>query len=302
MIQAYLNYLFKDLPSHTTPNAFDVVDNFFFKIFQWTIFFTTIFLLAKFLGPKLAPKWYSRLTPRKIREYPSYIICTIHHLWVVPHGWIHLITDLQRDELQLQNIHYVLIEAKLVPFIYGYFLADLICYALPEFINYGSIEYVLHHVMTAYLLYTVMFGSGHLLKYGPHLIICDTANIFFSIAWLMRTSERLKNWKIVYYFELLFVICYFFHRVINLPLALYAVYNTPLSGTMGYGKYTFFPIVFLQWFWFYKIVASLGTKGSAKQKKNNDSKAGKDQVSEGEEEEENNNEEVLDAKKKSKDI
>eukprot|EP00599_Poterioochromonas_sp_BG-1_P017848 CAMPEP_0173166556 /NCGR_PEP_ID=MMETSP1105-20130129/22085_1 /TAXON_ID=2985 /ORGANISM="Ochromonas sp., Strain BG-1" /LENGTH=71 /DNA_ID=CAMNT_0014087823 /DNA_START=515 /DNA_END=730 /DNA_ORIENTATION=+ len=70
---------------------------------------------------------------------------------------------------------------------------------------------------------------------------------------------------------------------------------------MGYGKYTFFPIVFLQWFWFYKIVASLGKKGSAKQKKNNDKKEGKDHVSGEEEEEEESNEEVLEGKTKSKD-
>jgi hypothetical protein len=267
-MSAYLNFVFRTHPTHTIPIGIEIVPNFWSQIAFWLTFFVSIFFGASFLLKTLWPKWYNDLPDRKKREFPSYIICTVHHMYVVPIGYTHIFQDFFRTAEELSVVNYSQIEAPLISFMMSYLIADTVCYALPEFFRKGSFEFLLHHLASIWLGYACMIANGHVLRCTPHLIICESANLFFNYAWFLRAmGDQYRDLPIVSYCEITFAILFFFTRVVNLPLILFQTYASPYGDTLGYSKYTFFPIVALQYFWFYKIVASLLTRSGPKDKK-----------------------------------
>lgn len=258
-MSAYLNFILRALPEHETPSGVDTIENFVQKTAFWSAFFSALFMLVPYLTKKFAPKWYGNLPERKIREYPSYVVCLIHHLTLVPRAWVHIFADFVRTEAELAVINYAVVEASVAPFCLGYLIGDTLCFAIPELISRGKMEYMIHHVFTVWLIVSTMYSSGHLTRFIPHLLICDTTNVFFNIAWLLRAAGYEGSW-IVSLLEILFAVFFLCTRAINMPTVFLAVGLSKQGQSLGIARLSLIPIALMQWYWFYKIVATLSVR------------------------------------------
>lgn len=262
-LRLYLDFIFRPLSQSPTPNGFEVLDSFAILVTGWTLFFIAWYYVFAWIGAKVFPQWYQTLPERKRREFPVYAMCLVHHFVVVPRAWLHIVQDFFRSSSELSRIQYVFLEAPMVPFSFGYLLGDTLVYALPELFRIGTYDYLLHHLLSSWLLVNAMSSSGHMMRYTPHLIICDTTNILFNIAWLLRTSKTYRGSKIVMVLEMGFALLFLPTRVINLTLILWAAFNQPQALELGISRFAFIPILLLQYFWFYKILCGISSRLSA---------------------------------------
>jgi hypothetical protein len=260
ILQQYINFILRPLPSHSTPTGYEVIDHFTQRTIFWTAYFVGWFFLFKYLGKYFLPDWYKKLSDRKRSEFPAYGSCLMHHIYAVPRGWSHIFQDFLRTEAQLSVLHYAHVESTIAPFSFGYLIGDTLCYGIPELYYNGNLDFMIHHVISGILTVTSLHTSGHLYRYVPHLLICDTTNIFFNVAWLLRTSEYFKGSTIVMILEILFAVFFLLTRVINLPLAIYSLFQTPYGLELGWVRYTLIPIVLLQFYWFFKIIAGITSR------------------------------------------
>ena len=228
--------------------------NFFYDSLCWGVFFTGLFLVTSAVLRTLWPKWYNSLTPKKQKELPSYVVCLVHHFVRVPGGWINIFRDFYRTEAESAALNYPFMEASVGPFCMGYFIGDLVCFALIEAFH-GELEYAVHHVVIISIISASVFQHPFLCRWIPHLLICDTTNIFFNCAWLLRTVG-LKDTLLVQSLEILFAVSFLFTRVINMPCFLYVVATNSYGNGLGWYKLFFVPLALLQWFWFFKIAST----------------------------------------------
>lgn len=255
MFVEYWHFISRELPISETPTGFDVLPHFFYKTAIWTLFFTAMNIVVPTLAAFVTPKWYGSLSLRDRREFPSYVVCLIHHIAMVPTAWVHVYQDsLLTDEMALL-VDYASLEAIVGPFCIGYLLGDTIAFAIPEAIAF-RFEFIIHHILTVWLVGTAMFGPGNLLRYIPHLILCDSTNIFFNLSWLLRRSGY-KGSALVTTMELLFALFFLLVRVINLPFVFLVLTLNPSSVKWGLARYSLLPIALMQWYWFSKIVTTL---------------------------------------------
>jgi hypothetical protein len=258
MISNYLQFIARELPTTGSPTALDVVPDFNRRTVLWTLFFSALHVAYPWLARSFRSKWFASLSQRDRKDISSYIVCTIHHLAMVPLAWSHIYHDamLSMEESKLAN--YPVVEANVAPFVIGYLMGDTLCYALPEMFQL-RFEFFVHHVLTLYLILTSMTGPGYFCRYIPHLIICDTTNIFFNIAWVLRRCGY-KNSGIVSALEIIFAITFFFVRVVNLPLVFVQAMLHPSVVEWGLARFTLLPIILMQWYWFAKIVGGVRKK------------------------------------------
>jgi hypothetical protein len=254
----YWEYLSRPPPPQPAPTGFDVMPNFYRDTAIWVSIFSLLFLLVPYISRSLFPAWYANLDKRKRKEYPSYAVCLYHHACLVPRAWLHIYHDLLISTAQSHAINYAAKEAVLAPFCIAYLVSDTLFFALAEALH-GKFEFVIHHVMTIYLVASSVSAPGEITRYIPHLLICDTSNLFFNTAWLLRLYGY-RDTAIVRALEYLFVIAYFIARVINLPLMFYALSLQPHFASLGYARFTLLPIVIFQFYWFHKIILIMISK------------------------------------------
>jgi hypothetical protein len=155
-------------------------------------------------------------------------------------------------------------------FIFGYLVGDTVFLALPEFLKDGRYEYLIHHVFAFVLFYGLLTSPVQIARYLPHLFICEVTNIFFIIAWHLRV-HGLKSTLPVYICEFFFAVTFFITRILNLPIAMYALLIVHWESTK-WVKFALVPIMFLQFYWFAKIISALRARTSSiKRGKVNDS-------------------------------
>ncbi|KAJ1421379.1 TLC domain-containing protein [Ochromonadaceae sp. CCMP2298] len=174
---------------------------------------------------------------------------------MVPTAWVHVYSDSVLTAAEAAVVKYALVEAYVGPFCVGYLMGDTIAFAVPEAFR-GRFEYLVHHVLTIWLIITAMFGPGNLCRYIPHLLLCDTTNIFFNSAWLLRRSGW-KGTSLVSALEMSFALCFLLVRVINLPLIFLNALMQPCVVQWGAARFTLIPIAGMQWYWFYKIASTI---------------------------------------------
>jgi hypothetical protein len=272
LISTYLEFILRPLPNHGSGTGMDIADHFYHRLASWTIFFVGMFYFFRKVPKKFFPEWYQNLSERKKKEFPAYAACLIHHVTLVPRAWVHIFQDFQRTSAEIAMINYPALESSIAPFCLGYLLGDTICFALPELFR-GHLEYIIHHILTTWLIMSSMFANGHLLRFIPHLLICDSSNLFFNTAWILRTVDSLQGSVVVMILELLFLFFFFVTRVINLPLAFYSLWHSVYSEGLGYSRYTLLPIACFQWYWFAIILSGMrsrltgGGKGKGKEMK-----------------------------------
>lgn len=255
MFVDYWQFINRKLPQNEIPTGFDVIPYFYYKTAIWSLFFTIMNVIVPVLTRFLFPKWYKSLLPRDRREFPSYFVCLIHHIAMVPFAWYHVYQDALLTNEIARTVDYASLEAYVGPFCLGYLIGDTVTFAFLEMLSL-RFEYIIHHSLTIWLVSTAVFGPGNLLRFIPHLILCDTTNIFFNISWLLRRCGW-KNSLIVTLLEILFAFFFLLVRVINLPCVFFIVTINPLSLQWGLARYCLIPISIMQWFWFYKIATTM---------------------------------------------
>jgi hypothetical protein len=137
-------------------------------------------------------------------------------------------------------------------------LAGTIFYAIPLVFR-GNYEYIIHHVLALWMVSSLLFGSGFFIRYFPHIIICDTTNGIFNLAWLLRLTGW-KDSRLVSALEILFAVLFFFLRVINLTVVFGIMFYHPEGAAFIVGRYAFPLISLLQFYWSFKIAQTLFKK------------------------------------------
>ena len=211
---------------------------------------------------KLAPKWYASLETKNARELPSYAVCMVHHLYIVPWAALSIWSDFWRQEEDWKAHEYRLTECQVVPILVGYLVADLLCSALPH----GQWEYVVHHTITLWLTSAGTFAlPPYTARFIPHLLICDVTQLTYNTSWLLRlapepTSKNQYVEKLIAICEISFLLFFLILRVINMPLCFLVQLKHGAAVGMGLARFTFIPLTIMQWFWAMKVVRKVQQK------------------------------------------
>lgn len=243
----YVRYVFRLVPPHDELRGIDVLPHFEAKILMWSLFFTVLHLAIPRFTAYLYPKWYASLDERKRREYPAYLACLFHHFAMVPRAWLHVVQDFFRTEAQLAVVQYAPLEATISAFCIGYFIGDTICFAIPQ-MWLKNYEYIVHHVLTLWIVVSSLWAPGHFCRYIPHLLLADTTNIFFNVAWLLRLAGWKSHWFVTA-LELLFAFAFLMVRALHLPIVFFAIQLVPDADQLGWARLPMVPIGLLQWYW-----------------------------------------------------
>lgn len=248
----YIQYVFRNVPPHEEIRGIDVLPHFPAKIALWSLFFCILHLSIPPITSALFPKWYASLDERKRREYPAYLACLAHHFAMVPRAWLHVIQDFYRPESALLTVQYAPLEATISAFCFGYFIGDTLCYAIPQMWR-KEYEFIVHHVLTMWIMSSAIYSPGHFCRYIPHLLLADTTNIFFNVAWLLRLAGWQNHWFVTT-LELLFAASFLIVRAIHLPMIFFAIQLVPDADQLGWARLPMVPVGLLQWYWFTIIV------------------------------------------------
>lgn len=254
----------------------EAVPDIYYKTIVWSAFFTILHLVTPFIVKTVFPKWFASLNARDRKDFASYIVCTIHHVVMVPMAWLHIYRDYLLTPAVAATVKYAVVESPVAPFVIGYLVGDTLCYAIPEMFAL-RFEFIIHHVLTLSMVITSLVGPGNFNRFIPHLIICDSTNVFFNFAWILRRSG-FKGSNLVTGLELLFALFFLLCRAINLPVVFGLVMTHPDVARWGWARFTLVPIALMQWYWFSKIVSGMITKlfpGSKKRKDSPTAAAGK---------------------------
>jgi hypothetical protein len=262
MVLQYWNFISR-IADYEIPSGIQSLPNLWRDTALWSVFFTVVMLLVPVAFKKFASKWYNSLDARKQVEFPPYFVSMFHHCTMVPVAWLYIYKDFLLVDYTNGTVDYSVFVGMVVPFCTGFIVGDTFCFAIQQAIN-GVPEYIIHHVLTLWMIFSLLCAPGQLSRFFPHMLICDTTNIFFNTAWLLRLAGY-RGSPIVSAFELLFAISFFLLRAINLSLVLGLIFFSEPGQAMGISRFTLPPIVFLQWYWMSKIGSSaLGLKKTKK--------------------------------------
>lgn len=260
MIQQYWNYMTR-MVDHELPSGMQSLPNLWRDTAIWSVFFTLFMLATPVYFKKFHGKWFEGLDKRKKVEFPPYFVSMFHHLTVVPVAWYYVYLDAQLADYSNGQLDYSWFVGFVVPLATGFVVGDTVCFAIFEALH-GVPEYIIHHILTLWMIFALLNAPGQLTRYFPHMLICDTTNIFFNTAWLARLAGY-RGHPLVTLCEQIFALSFLLIRTVNLALVLTLIFLSEPGQKMGLAKFTLPPIVFLQYYWMSKIGATaLGIKKS----------------------------------------
>lgn len=257
MTTTYWEYLSRPKLDHAMPTALDMVPDFYLHTAGVSLFFMVVMYTIPRIMEVFYPNWYKTLNDRKKEELPAYLSSMIHHISVVPLAWFGISKDFADPEY-VASEHMVIFMRFACPLCVGFIVADTFFYAIPLSLR-GNQEYVIHHGLALWMTYALLSGSGHLIRFFPHIIISDTTNAIFNFAWFLR----LTGWKdtaLVTTMEISFAVLFFILRGINLSIVFGIMFFSDENAGFGVGRYAFPLISLLQFWWLMKIAGALVKK------------------------------------------
>ena len=266
MILAYWKFISR-VSYGEYPGGFTLVPNMVQATGMWTLFFIALMQLSPIILSRVFPKWYKNLGEKKQHELPSYVASQFHHCALTPLAWYVIYEDTLLPNYDNGMVDYKFFFSIAGPACTAYLLADTICFAAGQALK-GLPEYFIHHIFTLWMIYALFHAPGRMYKFFPHLLAADTCNIFFNLAWFLR-SAGYRGSPVTSACEMLFAIGFFFLRAINLATCMSLLFYHGETA-IGPGRYSLLPIIFLQWYWFSKIFATafgLNGKKTKKEKK-----------------------------------
>lgn len=264
-MSVYISFIFNDHFANVqgTPTAYNSSPELKYYII-WISFFLCLCLLLPRVYQFFFPVAYAKMDKKKRQELPAYCSCFFHHFYVVGFGLYQIQLDFHRVNSGTNVVTNYEAITFVFPAIMGYLISDTVFYAIPELLQTGKSEYLLHHVVTLLVLVGLLSCPVEIMRYAPHFFIAETSAVFFALAWHLR-AIGFKNVILVKSLESLFALSFFVTRVVNLPLATAALLKYH-SHKLTWTKYLIILIVCLQFYWFYKILASLRKKNSTPKK------------------------------------
>lgn len=255
----YINALLRDPPQFQIKQGYEYAPNFVRDTMRWTFVCLAAMFLVQTVSKFAASQWYNSLDYRKKAQYPAYFVSIFHHCVVAPYGWYLMYQDMNIPTYGSDPANwadYSFLCQYLVPFLFGFKLADFFYYALPESINHNAHEMTIHHILAGLLFAPALYGPGALQRFYPHLMVCETTNILFNTAWLLRLVGH-RDSLVVQILEIAFAVFFVIIRFINLTLFMGKLVLSDEGRQMGWSVYVLPLISALQWFWTYKILAIL---------------------------------------------
>jgi hypothetical protein len=245
-VMLYWEFLNRPVPSTAIPTGIEMAPDFFLHTGIYTVGFLIVMAALPVLCKLLFPSWYNALAPKKKEELPAYISSFLHHFTVVPLSWYIIFLDFNYYSAA-HPMDYTQFITFAAPFCTSFVLADTIFYALPMCLR-GNFEYILHHILAMWMDYALMTTNGHLLRYLPHIIICDTTNAVFNVAWLMRLTG-FNGSPVLLFFESIFALLFFVLRCINLSTTFWILFFHDNGNSFGHGKWVFPFLSLMQFYW-----------------------------------------------------
>lgn len=246
-------------------NVISQIPHFYSYSLAWGIAFSALYPMFNVICREMFPKFYAKVPEDKKAEVVSYLVCLVHHSLVVPAGLYYLYQDFTRDEKALRSVNYAAEYAWFVPYIFGYFLADTMSYAVPQALE-GNYEFLYHHILGLGLILTVVYiESAVILKLCPHMLVCELSSYLFTLAYLLRLNGY-RGTSIVMALELSFALSFFLTRNLNLSLILFSVWEE-MSSSYKAACIFFVLVILLQFYWLYKIIKSQLRKKQKSSKK-----------------------------------
>jgi len=226
-------------------------------------FSNTLFPFSTAPTPHPAP--YSTpqkgLDDGKRNELPSFVASLVHHLVVAPVGLHLFFKDWARVPAEYLTMDYALSFGGLwsVPFAFGYMAADSIIFTFPQLLK-GHYEYAMHHGAALTLFYGFVSTSGAVVRFMPAIYLCECSGVIFATAWFVRNGGG-RDTAFLKFLELSFAVVFFITRIINFPLSMYTLMNLPTTmDSVGIIRFALFPLIVLQFYWFYMIIKTLEKK------------------------------------------
>lgn len=254
-----LGYFFKllsELPQHPGSNVFDVEKDFYFQIIFWAVaFYMTSTVLTIFAETDICPQKFqqAKLTTRgaeRIQWLHAYIASILHHVVVISLSACYIYQDWILTDFERASVDYTAAHWRVVAIPLGYFLQDFFVYAIPK----GEIIYMIHHgaviALIAFSFRDYKDTPGYLFKYAPYTALTEISSIFFCIAWILRTFDIKRGQT---FCELAFGFCFFFFRILCLPLSITSFLwsNNSPKPFINLSLYT---ILGLQFYWMVGIL------------------------------------------------
>jgi len=229
--------------------------------FLWSLFFMAMCYFMPRIFARAFPKFYDSLSEKKKNEIPTYVSCLFHHCLVVPYGLWLIYADYCRTPEEYLNYNYALNETQVLGYTFGYIFSDFIFFVIGEVMN-GKFEYFIHHTLAFALMYTITICPGNANRFIPHFLLCELSSIFFMFAWGFRLVGLGEHF-VTKAMEMSFAFSFFLTRVVNLPVATWRVLDFA-GDKLNIARLFLWPVLALQFFWFYKIIQSVTKKSKGK--------------------------------------
>ncbi len=221
--------------------------------------FGSLYVIFPVIIREYFPNFNSKIPKDKKDDLISYLACLVHHTLVVPAGVYYVYIDSFRSPQESAEMNYAKEYAWIVPFIFGYFIADTVLYAIPKALS-TSAEYLFHHILGLGLILSVTRLDGLILKHIPHVFLCEISSYCFAVAYILRMNGS-KGTGVVKFLEYAFALSFFLTRNVHLTIILWTLRHE--FATHIVAVVIFVLVLILQFYWLYKIVIALIKKSKA---------------------------------------
>eukprot|EP00601_Ochromonadales_sp_CCMP2298_P014230 CAMPEP_0173240756 /NCGR_PEP_ID=MMETSP1142-20121109/13967_1 /TAXON_ID=483371 /ORGANISM="non described non described, Strain CCMP2298" /LENGTH=261 /DNA_ID=CAMNT_0014171961 /DNA_START=73 /DNA_END=854 /DNA_ORIENTATION=- len=256
---AYLGHAFEHvrMPLSTVGASGEIDPVFVAATVAYAAVFATLHLSFTSIMRAVCPVWYKSLPPKKKAELPSYAIGLVHHWALSPYCLWRLVADygMYQHGVAFPSNHYdtLFCNYGLYPLTMGFFLVDTLFYAVPEAAK-GAPLYLLHHFVALSTHYSALSRvRGVLMMMFPVMMCTEISSLFFNTAWIMRAGG-LRN-TLVTTLEALFALSFLFIRILYVSTVMWVFW--PHMGHFGYYRVGLALGLGMQYYWLYKIAASL---------------------------------------------
>lgn len=269
MLENYIEYLYREPVKELEPCDI-AYEGFYYSILYWTIIFSLLHMLTPSFSRFFFPKWYANLEEKKRLLFPSYLICTLHHVFQVPWAIRSAFTDYNRSVIESQGFNYGQYTGPAATFAMAYFISDTLTFAIEAAFK-GDFGFITHHALILSITFSAARVDGFICKWIPHLLLMDTSAFVFNMAWLLRLIDTDKNSimkkYIILLLELSFVLFFFVTRCVHYPAFATSIVLSDYGQKLGVMRFLLIPFGGLQFYWMFYVIKSIIKKITAPKNK-----------------------------------
>ena len=268
----YLGFIYgsdsgSELPVGEPTYLASYLPNMWVNISLWLFFFAGVYVSADRYVTIYHAKWYNSLDSVKRMALPQYCFTISHHSVVVPIGVYYILKDLSLSDNERKSYNFAQELAFVVPICTAYLLWDFVC-LMREFMRIikdqsinmkkeisDNLQYLGHHLLGFGLVWMALKIPSKVCRYIPHLLICESSTLCFGLVWLLKLKAKPPQ-ELVFILEILFIVAFIATRAVNLPFVFDAA-QIQSQKEFPYAYVCYYPVIGLQFYWLYKVFASL---------------------------------------------